>query len=166
MWPEVQQPTSPLGFGSAYQGNALTANNFMNLGQQAPTFNLPQSQPNLVGAALQQAASGGSAAAGSGAEDVPVPGSDSAGWFKGIGGLDGLAQIAKGIGSLGSMFAAFKGLNLAKDQFQFQKESYQTNLANQTQAYNTELSDKATARYQAAGMPNADAEAYIAKHRL
>jgi hypothetical protein len=156
-------PSTNLGFGQP-----LTANAFAALSNTSPSG---LSMGNMYGGtgnttfnnAVDATVNGGAAI---GASTPEVPEIAQGGFFGKIGGLDGLSQIAKGIGTLGQMFAAFKGLQLAKDQFAFQKKAYQTNLENQTQTYNTSLEDRAYTRYQDAGLSPAEAEAYIAKHKL
>lgn len=67
--------------------------------------------------------------------------SSSFGWNPGTIGL-----ALEGLNALGSLYTGFKGLSLAKDQFGFQKNLANVNLANSVQAYNTALADRAKAR--------------------
>lgn len=83
-----------------------------------------------------------------------------------MGGLEGLGSIASGIGSIGQTYAALKGLGLAKDQLNFSKDAYQTNLKNTTKNYNTSLEDRAGARFAAENRGAGELEAYVAKNRL
>lgn len=50
--------------------------------------------------------------------------------------------VLDGIGAFGNLYAAKKSLGLARDQFNFNKQFAQTNLLNQTTAYNTKLEDR------------------------
>ena len=69
--------------------------------------------------------------------------------------------------SLGSLWAAFKGLNQAKKEFEFNKRITEKNLANSTKSYNTALEDKARARASASGnMSKDDVQKYIALNQL
>lgn len=88
------------------------------------------------------------------------------GFLKGIGGLEGLSSILQGIGSLGQVYASIKGLGLAKDQLNFSKEAFQTNLNNQRQSYNTSLEDRIRSRYAYEGRGAAEADKYLQKHSL
>ena len=104
----------------------------------------------------------------SGAGD-PVAGAGGAaaqGWFGKIGGLEGIGSIFKGLGDLGSVYAAIKGVGLAKEQLAFSRSSYNTNLGNQTQSYNTALEGKANAMAAADGTSRSQVEAYLKKHSL
>lgn len=51
-----------------------------------------------------------------------------------------------GISQLGGLYLGMKQLGLAKDSFKFQKQAYKTDLANKTQSYNTQISDRAAGR--------------------
>lgn len=180
MWPEMT-PNQPLRYGflgsnpsQPYQygmsGSMPSLRDFSSIGSPQ-TYNLPAaptvgSQQNLATAAIDATVGGGSTGS-SNTPNVATPETtEPQGLWGKLGGLDGLSTILKGLGSIGGVMAAFKGLDLAKDQFKFQKEAYNTNLANQTQSYNTALEDTIRARYQGAGRPVREAEAYLAKHSL
>jgi len=47
----------------------------------------------------------------------------------------------------GGVYMGLKQLGLAKDAFKFQKQAYNTNLANQTAAYNTQMRDRVAGRH-------------------
>jgi hypothetical protein len=84
----------------------------------------------------------------------------------GSSGLLGLGQLGlSGIGGLGQLWTALGALDLAKQQFNFQKGFANTNLANQTKSYNTALADKANSRYFTQGAPQ-DAAGYISANSL
>ena len=75
---------------------------------------------------------------------------------KGDGQASGLGYIganapllSAGIGALSQgfgIYAGLKNLSLAKKSFGLQKEAYKTNLANQTQSYNTQVADRIAGR--------------------
>lgn len=101
---------------------------------------------------------------------APVPGGGAAapsgpGFFSQYGP----AQFALGaIQTLGSLWNSYQQNKIAKESIAFQKEAYQTNLANQEQSYNTELEDRINARYATEGRTNAaaDAASYVEKNKL
>lgn len=82
------------------------------------------------------------------------------------GGAGGFALGA--IKVLGSLWNSFQQNKMAKQQFAFQKEAYQTNLKNQTQTYNTELQDRINARYVTEGRADVqgDVKNYVDKNKL
>lgn len=87
----------------------------------------------------------------------------------GFFGEGGMAQIGIGaIGTLGSLWNSFQQSKIAKKSLALQEKTFETNLANQTQSYNTELEDRIRTRYAAEGRENADAQAdsYIEKNKL
>lgn|GEM_PF-6254395 len=87
--------------------------------------------------------------------------------FWGEGGkIEGFGSIASGLASLGQLYGAFKQMGLMRDQLDFTKSSYATNLANTTKDYNTNLDARTRSEYAAEGKSESLAEAYIAKHSL
>lgn len=79
----------------------------------------------------------------------------------------GPAQFALGaVQTLGSLWNSFQQNKLAKESFNFQKDAYNENLANQEQSYNTALEDRINARYVTEGKSQAEADAYIEANRL
>lgn len=99
--------------------------------------------------------------------DLKIPGAnDSQGFFGKLGGLEGLSSIADGLASLGNIYGAIQGVKLAREQLDFSKGAYNTNLANQTQEYNTRLEDRTVSRYHTQGGSAADVSAYLAKHSM
>jgi hypothetical protein len=82
------------------------------------------------------------------------------------GTIDGLKLGFGGLQTLGSLFLGLQGLNLANDQFNFQKQITNTNLANQIKSYNTRLSDIATARGFTQGQTQQQINDYITKNSL
>jgi hypothetical protein len=105
----------------------------------------------------------GSVAGGTGGADAGKTG--GTGFFSQYGP----AQFALGaIQTLGSLWSSFQQNKLAKQTFNFQKEAYSTNLANQEKTYNTQLEDRINARYATEGRTNASTEAaaYVDSHKL
>jgi hypothetical protein len=77
------------------------------------------------------------------------------------------AQVAlSGLNILGSLFAGFKSLGLAKKQFKFQKEFANANLANQMKTYNTALEDRSRSRAKVEDQTPEQAQAYVDRNRL
>ena len=70
-----------------------------------------------------------------------------------------VAAGIQGIGQLGQLYLGLQQLGLAKDSFKFQKQAYNTNLANQTSAYNTQIRDRVAGRNYATEEERKAAEA-------
>lgn len=66
--------------------------------------------------------------------------------FGGEGSTGWVNPMLQGIGGILGGWNGMQQLDLAKDQFAFTKEAYQTNLANQTQLTNQQLMDRQTRR--------------------
>lgn len=66
--------------------------------------------------------------------------------------------------SLANAYFGWKNLGLAKDQFNFQKESWNKNFANQVQTTNNQLEEQARKRYSNSPTSNITPEEYMAKH--
>ena len=62
-----------------------------------------------------------------------------------------VSPVLQGIGSLAQSWAAMKQLDLAKDQFSFQKDAFNKNWAAQTSTLNTAMADRQAARVGSAG---------------
>ena len=77
-----------------------------------------------------------------------------------------IGDALKGVTSVGSMIAAFQQNKLAKEQLQYAKDVFQTNLTNQLASYNTGITDRAYARSAQNNSGDAAAESYIAANRL
>lgn len=85
----------------------------------------------------------------------------------GFFGQGGMAQIGLGaISTLGSLWSSFQQNKIAKKSLQLQEKTFETNLANQTQTYNTELEDRIRTRYDSERRDPAEADAYIDKNKL
>lgn len=88
------------------------------------------------------------------------------GFLSGIGGVEGLGTIMQGIGTLGQVWSSMQAIRMAREQLNFQKQAYETNLANQTQSYNTALEDRIRARYFTEGRGTDAVDSYLAEHSL
>ncbi len=84
-------------------------------------------------------------------------------WWQTPGLVGGIAQ---GVGALASAWNAHRGLGLARDQFRFQKEAYNTNLANSIQSYNTSLEDRIRGRTSDYEGKEQDVQSYLNRHSL
>lgn len=62
------------------------------------------------------------------------------------GAMQGIGNIAGIIGAFGNVWSAMQSNKLAKKAFEFQKQTYNTNMANQIASYNTAIEDRANAR--------------------
>ena len=117
------------------------------LGAAAQNTGMPQVDYSLLnGAAPNTGLQAG------GALGLQAPGFNILGGAQGGNGL-GLniptAQLGlQGLGSLANLYTGFKSLGLAKDQFNFQRDTANTNLNNQIQTYNTGLEDRLRTRAQ------------------
>lgn len=101
---------------------------------------------------------------------VVVPGGQTTqgGFFKNQDGTfnGGNAQLALGaVQTLGSLWNSFQQNKLAKKSLELQTRAFETNLANETQSYNTSLEDRIRARYHSEGRSD-QADGYIAEHSL
>lgn len=77
-------------------------------------------------------------------------------WGSGQGQARGLSYFGanaplfsagiQGLSQLGNVYLGIKQLGLAKDSFNLQKRAFETNLANSTSAYNTQIRDRITGR--------------------
>ncbi len=125
---------------------------------------VPAQYANTIGS-LSGSSTGG---AGTGKTPPPVDTgnmfSSAFGWLG--NNAQGIGSLLQGIGALGSLYGTSKQLGLAQDQFNFQKEAYKTNLANQIASYNTNLEDKIRGRYSTADQSEAQVQDYLNKNRL
>ena len=84
-------------------------------------------------------------------------------------GFQSAGIVAPTLQGLGSLFSAWNGmqsLGLARDQLQFQKDAYNTNLANSIQSYNTQLEDRIRGRTSNYAGKEEDVQTYLANNRL
>lgn len=72
----------------------------------------------------------------------------------------------QGLGTIGSLWAAFQAQKLAKKQFSMTKKVTEANLSNQIASYNTTLEDRARSRAVAEGQSQDQMNSYIDKNRL
>lgn len=101
------------------------------------------------------------------APDVRIPGMGGMGGGGGLGFNMGTANLAlSGLGTIGSLWAAFEQNALAKKQFNYTKQLSDTNLANQIQSYNTALADKARSRAVMEGQSQESADAWVDKNKM
>ena len=83
-------------------------------------------------------------------------------WSKGGG-----AELALGgIEVLGNLWSSFQAHKMAKKQMAFAREQWNTNLANQTQTYNTALEDRIRSRHHTEGRGSGETDAYLEEHSL
>ena len=133
--------------------------------------------PNAMPAGGGNTTGGGSVAgqvaqtAGDVVPDVNNPaGAGAGGFMKGLFGdqspLEGIGSVAQGLASFGQIYASLKGLKLARDQFDFSKEAYQTNLGNTRKSYNTNLEDRIRSRTHFEGGSSGDVDKYLQKHSM
>ncbi len=84
-------------------------------------------------------------------------------------GFQSAGIVAPTLQGLGSLFSAWNGmqsLGLARDQLQFQKDAFNTNLANSTQSYNTALEDRIRGRTSNYEGKEQDVQTYLNNNRL
>lgn len=84
-------------------------------------------------------------------------------------GFQSMGIVAPALQGLSSLFQAWNGmqtLGLAKDQFNFQKNAFNTNLNNQRQTYNTALEDRIRGRTSDYVGKEQDVQSYLDKNRL
>lgn len=85
----------------------------------------------------------------------------------GLGFNVGTGQLLLGgLSTLGNLWTAWNATELAKKQFDFQKKMSLANYTNQTTTYNTNLEDRARARYNMENKSQGEADAYVAGHKL
>lgn len=129
--------------------------------------------PQMSQAAIAQQAAGASAPMGvsevanAAGTQVAVP-DVGGGFFRNQNGSfnTGNLQLALGgIQTLGALWNSYQQNKLAKESLGLQREAFETNLANQTQTYNTSLEDRIRARYATEGRSE-QADSYIAEHSL
>ena len=77
-----------------------------------------------------------------------------------------VSPLAQGLGSLFQGWTGMQQLDLARDQLNFQKNAFNTNLRNQTQAYNTALEDRIRGRTSNYEGKEQDVQNYLNQNRL
>ena len=140
-------------FANSFGGNSGSDNNGFGLAQSIGAYNIGQKQQ-----------------AGYGLGNNPYQAA-SPDWFS-MGGAFGNGQTGgwvspalQGLQSLFSWTQGNKALDLAEDQFKFNKEITQKNLANQTSLLNTSMRDRQNAR-RAASSSYQDTDSYMREHGL
>lgn len=78
----------------------------------------------------------------------------------------GAGMILGGVQVLGNLWSSYQSHKIAKEQMAFAREQWDTNLANQTQTYNTALEDRIRARHAYSGQGEGETQAYLDKHSL
>ena len=154
-------PSSTLGYGDALQGFGMPAqtNTSLGFGSNVPSmggvdmnFGIPAiPQMNLP---VVQPASQSVGASTTAATDNVAPGINKGMWDRFKSSMltedgfnfENIGSLAETLGSLGTLWSGIQSNRIARDSLNFQKESYKTNLANQTQSYNTQLQDRGAAR--------------------
>jgi hypothetical protein len=79
---------------------------------------------------------------------------------------DNISNILGGVGQIGRVIAAFQTNNIARDSAAFQKQAFETNLANKIASFNMSLEDRAYARAAQNNAAPGTAESYINRNRL
>ena len=98
--------------------------------------------------------------------------SDTSGGLDGVGFLNwlnkdqNLRTTLGGLEALSNAYMGFQSLRTAKDNLNFQKKAYNTNLRNSTQSYNTQLADRINGRTADYAGKDADVAAYLAANSL
>lgn len=68
--------------------------------------------------------------------------------------------------TLGNLWNSFQQVKIAKDTLNFQKEAYQTNLANTEKDYNTRLESDANYSFGVSGKSQEQADQYVRDHSI
>lgn len=83
-----------------------------------------------------------------------------------LGALQGISALLGGFGGLQQNKMAKKQLNLARDQFNFQKDFANRNYANELSAFNTAMEDRINARAAQEGRGQEYVNDYMNRNRL
>jgi len=78
----------------------------------------------------------------------------------------GAGLVLGGIQVLGNLWSSFQAHKMAKEQMAFAREQWDTNLANQTQTYNTALEDRIRGRYATGTKTEGELQSQIDEHSL
>lgn len=125
------------------QQPSMGADGYFNMGQWGGSTNPAATGFNSVGSGIPYSDAFGGFGAGMNTGFAQQPGS----WWdrmKGdLGdGMTGFNQGVSAFSNLAGIYAGFKSLGLAKDQFKFAKSSFNKNFNASAQAYNNQLRDK------------------------
>jgi hypothetical protein len=88
------------------------------------------------------------------------------GMMGGGGGGGGLNAVLGIVQTLGGLWNSFQQHKIAREQLSLARETFETNLANQTQTYNTALEDRIRSRYHTEGREAGAADDYLSEHSL
>lgn len=77
-----------------------------------------------------------------------------------------VGSAAQALGGIGQLYLGFQANKTARDSLNFQREAYQTNLANQIASYNTAITDRARSRAAQNNSGQAAADAYINENSI
>jgi hypothetical protein len=80
--------------------------------------------------------------------------------------MGNLRTALGGVQAIGSFWNSYQQNKMAKQALGLQTRAFETNLANQTQTYNTALEDRIRARHYTEGRSSAETESYLDKNRL
>ena len=86
-------------------------------------------------------------------------------WLGEGGYLQTGAAVAQGAAGLMGAYVGLKGLGLAEDQLEFNKNLANKNYANQTKAYNTEVGRRAEIAAQSTGLAGIDKSNYASNYK-
>jgi len=115
------------------------------------------------------AVSGVDVSATSGVNPVGGAGQQQGGFFRnGDGSFNtgNLQLVMGGIQTLGSLWNSYQQHKIAKEQLGLARETFQTNLENNRQTYNTALEDRIRARHNTEGRAASETDAYLDENRL
>ena len=136
----------------------------------ADQINYGASNPTGVymqGAASGQQATQGITGPGVGQVTAPQVGGMNNSLSTPLGMNIGTGQLLLGgVGTIGNLWASWQAQKLAKEQFNYQKDITDTNLANQIQSYNTALSDRMNSRGFVQGDSQSTIDQYIEENSL
>ncbi len=79
---------------------------------------------------------------------------------------ENLGLALGGIQMLGNLWNSYQQQKVAKEQLGLAKRTFETNLANNRQTYNTALEDRIRSRHYTEGKSSAETDAYLSENRL
>lgn len=77
-----------------------------------------------------------------------------------------IGLVFGGINMLGNLWNSYQQHKIAKEQLALARETFQTNLKNNTQTYNTALEDRIRARHFTEGKSASETDAYLNENKL
>lgn len=126
----------------------------------------PLSSNSVSGGGFQ----GANVAANSGIQGIGANGQQGQGSFfrngDGSYNTDNLSLVLGGVQMLGNLWNSFQQHKIAKEQLGLARETFQTNLENNRQTYNTALEDRIRARHNTEGRAASDTDSYLNEHSL